>query len=111
VAAVIFLLLSLKAAQVNGELIVTPQEFEIAFPKVMGWIEQTLSAHRSLAQPVASKHFKRLPFYFNRTEIEAAKVVILDRIPKPPLSSMGLSRFKEFERGDMMALPISIPFF
>jgi hypothetical protein len=99
-AAVIFPLLSLKAAEVNEESIVTPQEFEIVFPKIMGWIEQMLSAHRSLARPVASKHFKRLPFYFSRTQIQAAKVAIVDRIPKPPLSSIGLSRFKEFERGD-----------
>ena len=77
----------------------TPQEFEIAFPKVMGWIQKTLLAHQSLAQPVTSKKFRRLPLYFSPAQIEAAKFVIVDRIPVPPLSSIGLSRFAEFERG------------
>jgi hypothetical protein len=78
----------------------TPQEFEVAFPKVMGWIERTLSTHRAIAQPVVSKSFKRLPQYFTQAQLEAAKFAIVDRIPLPPLSFIGLSRFKEFERGD-----------
>jgi hypothetical protein len=32
-------------------------------------------------------------------QIEVAKFVVVDCIPLPPLSSIGLSRFKEFERG------------
>jgi hypothetical protein len=78
---------------------VTPQEFEATFPKVMGWIQQTLSAHKTRAQPVTSKNFKRLPLYFSRAQVEAAKYVIVDRIPVPPLSSIGLSQFKGFEQG------------
>jgi hypothetical protein len=76
----------------------TPQEFEASFPKVMGWIQQTLSA--SVARPVTTKNFKRLPLYFSKTQIEAAKFVVVDRVPVPPLPSIDLSRFKEFERGD-----------
>jgi hypothetical protein len=53
----------------------TPQEFEIAFPKVMGWIQRTLVAYEKVAQPVASKNFKRLPLYFSRAQLEAAKFV------------------------------------
>ena len=78
----------------------TPQEFEAAFPKVMRWIEQTLLAHQALARPVASKGFKRLPLYFRQANIDAAKFAAVDRIPMLPLSSIGLTRFKEFERGD-----------
>ena len=78
----------------------TPNEFENAFPKVMGWIKQTLWAHRAETRPVISKDFKRLPLYFSKTQIEAAKFVVVNRVPVPPLSSMGLSRFNEFERGD-----------
>jgi hypothetical protein len=78
---------------------VTPHEFEISFPKVMGWIQQTLSAHKKLTRPVASSNFKRLPLYFSRAQIEAAKFVVVDRVPVPPLSSIGLSQFKGFERG------------
>jgi len=78
----------------------TPQEFEAAFPKVMGWIQRTLVAHEKLARPVTSKNFRRLPLYFSHAQLEAAKFVAVDRIPLPPLSSMGLRRFKEFELGD-----------
>jgi hypothetical protein len=77
----------------------TPQEFETAFPKVMGWIRQTLLAHEMFARPVTSTNFKHLPRYFSQAQIEVAKFVVVDRIPVPPLSSIGLSRFKEFERG------------
>ena len=96
----IFLLLLLNSAEVSERSVVTPQEFEITFPKVMGWIQKTLLTHQRLAQPVKSKNFKRLPLYFSPAQIEAAKYVVVDRIPVPPLSSIGLSGFAEFERGD-----------
>jgi hypothetical protein len=85
---------------VRRRLRMTPQEFDAAFPKVMGWIERTLTAHQALARPAGSKNFKRLPRYFSRAQIEAARFVAVDRIPLPPLSSIGLTRFKQFERGD-----------
>ena len=66
----------------------------------MGWIQQTLMVHKVLARSVTSKNFKRLPLYFSRTQIEAAKFVVVDRVPVPPLSAIGLYRFMEFERGD-----------
>jgi len=59
-----------------------------------------LLAYKTLARPVTAKNFKRLPLYFSKTQIEAAKFVVVNRVPVPPLSSMGLSRFNEFERGD-----------
>ena len=89
-----------RAAQVDERPAMTSHEFEIAFPKVMGWIEQTLSAHAQIARPLASMHFRRLPLYFSQAQIEAAKFVVVDRLPLPLLSSIGLSRFKEFERDD-----------
>jgi hypothetical protein len=68
-----------------------PQEFETSFPKVMSWIQQTLLAHKTLARSVTAKNFRRLPLYFSEAQIEAAKLVVVDRIPVPPLSSMDLS--------------------
>ena len=84
----------------NEREVVTPHEFETAFPKVMGWIQQTLVAHKTLVRSVSSKNFKRLPLYSSQTQIEVAKFVVVDRVPVPPLSSIGLSQFSEFERGD-----------
>jgi hypothetical protein len=98
--AAVLVLLLLNSVEVNERSVVTPQEFELAFPKVMGWIQKTLLAHQKLARPVTSKNFQRLPLYFSRAQIGAAKFVVVDRLPVPPLSSFGLSRFAEFERGD-----------
>jgi hypothetical protein len=78
----------------------TPQKLQSAFPEVMGWIHQTLATYDKAAQPVASRKFARLPQYFGQTQLEATKVVAVDRVPVPPLSSIGLTQFKEFERGD-----------
>jgi len=77
-----------------------PHEFEDAFPKVMSWIHRTLRSYQNIARPVGSMNFKRLPLYFSRTEIERAKFAAVDRIPLPPLASIGLRRFKKLERGD-----------
>ena len=53
---------------------------------------------------MTSKNFRRLPLYFSRDQIGAAKFVLVNRVPLPPLSSIGVSRFKEFERGDFDAI-------
>ena len=102
----VFLLVLLKSAEANERSAVTPQEFELAFPKVMDWIQKTLLAHQRLARPVTAKNFQRLPLYFSRAQIEAAQFVVVERIPVPPLSSIGLSRFAEFERGDFGGIPL-----
>jgi hypothetical protein len=78
----------------------TPQEFEALYPAVIGWIRQTLLSHESSAQTVAWMGFTRLPLYFGRQLLKTTKVVAVDQVPLPPLSLMGLRRFKEFERGD-----------
>ena len=57
-------------------------------------------AYEKVARPVASKNFRRLPLYFSRMQLEVAKFVAVDRVPLPHLSSIGITRFKEFERGD-----------
>ena len=96
----VFLLLLLKSAEANERSAVTPQEFELAFPKVMDWIQKTLLAHQRLARPITAKNFQRLPLYFSGAQIKTAKFVVVERVPVPPLSSIGLSHFSEFERGD-----------
>ena len=78
----------------------TPQEFAALYPAVMAWIQQTLADHEHLATTVASKRFKRLPLYFAGELLETTKVVAVARVPTPPLSRMGLQRFKEFEDRD-----------
>ena len=78
----------------------TPEEFRSFYPHLIAWITQMLRAHAAAAKPVASLGFMRLPRYFSEELLASTKVVVVERVPKPPLSAMGLSRFAEFEHGD-----------
>jgi hypothetical protein len=78
----------------------TPQQFRAVYPHFMAWITRTLDAHARDAQPVASQHFARLPLYFGREQLAAAKFVIVERVPMPPLTELGLSEYAAFERAD-----------
>jgi hypothetical protein len=77
-----------------------PEEFQAVFPYFMDWIARALEVHAGEMQTVASKNFPRLPQYFSSNLLNAAKVVVVDRVPMPPLTSLGLTQFAEFERSD-----------
>ena len=78
----------------------TPEEFQKFYPVVLGWIDVTLRAHAGNTQTVASRGFPRLRLYFSADTLASAKVVLVDNLPIPPLSSWGLTRFADFERGN-----------
>src|SRR5215475_15190080 len=78
----------------------TPEDFQKFFPFVANRIWAALAAHAGTARPVASCGFPRLPLYFTAETLASAKVVIMDRLPVPPLSSWGLRQFASFERRD-----------
>ena len=78
----------------------TPEEFQKFYPFLLGWIDVTLRAHAGNAQTVASRGFSRLPLYFSADTLASANVVLVDNLPIPPLSSWGLTRFADFERGN-----------
>jgi hypothetical protein len=78
----------------------TPLQFQTVFPHVMAWIEGVLAAHASQTRPVGALGFPRLPLYFGPALLASAKVVVVERVPMPPLRALGLSEFAEFERAD-----------
>jgi hypothetical protein len=78
----------------------TPEEFHAVYPRVIGWIGQTLNAHANEAKSVARLPFRRLPYYFSSDLLKSTKVVFVDRVPVPPLSSLGLNRFAQWVSGD-----------
>jgi hypothetical protein len=78
----------------------SPEEFAKFYPPVLDWIQTTLTASVHVARTIASRGFSRLPFYFTEKTLASTKVVLADPLPMPPLSSMGLVRFAEFERGN-----------
>jgi hypothetical protein len=78
----------------------TEQEFRAIYPLIFDWIQRTLAHYASAARPVASFGFSRLPHYYGQDILTGAKVVVLPKVPLPPLSAMGLDRFSGFERMD-----------
>ena len=84
----------------TGTCRLSPEEFRTAYPKLRAWIQKTLEFYEKNAKPVSSMHFVRLPLYFDSSLLETAKFIAIDRLPMPPLSAMGLSRFAVFEQGD-----------
>ena len=89
----------------------TPEEFQKYYPRVLGWIDSTLRAHAGDAQTIVSRGFPRLPLYFNADTLKTAKVVLVDQLPVPPLSSWGLTRFADFERGNFNGITYLNTFF
>ena len=77
-----------------------PEEFAKFYPALLNWIRTTLAASAHVAQTVASRGFSRLPLYFTEKTLASTKVVLADPLPMPPLSSMGLAHFADFERGN-----------
>jgi hypothetical protein len=78
----------------------TPEEFQTVYPPVIAWVQQTIAAHKCGAKRVSEFGFRRLPLYVSEGFLENVSAVIVDRIPVPPLSRIGLRRFVELEMGD-----------
>lgn len=75
----------------------TPEDFQKVFPFVRDWISRTLAAHATKAKPISSFNFPRLRHYYSSDLLARAKVVFVDKCPKPPLSAIGLTQFAKFE--------------
>jgi len=93
------------------EALKTPQEFQEFYPFLAEWLQETLAKYSPSAQTIASRGFPRLPNYFAPITLETSKVVLVDQLPLPPLSSWGLTRFADFERGDFSGITFLDTFF
>ena len=89
----------------------SPEEFAKFYPPLIAWIRNMLTASAPAAQTVASRGFSRLPIYFTEKTLASAKVVLVDPLPMPPLSSIGLARFADFERGNFDGITYIDTFF
>jgi hypothetical protein len=72
-------------------------DVENKLPAVHSWITAIVEQYRHIAQPVGSFGFTRLPAYFAKDTLEHARVVIVDLVPKLPLSALGLANFSDVE--------------
>lgn len=89
----------------------TPEELNRHTPALLGWIEQLLRTSAAQAQSVQSRGFRRLPGYFHPDLLASIRYVIVDRIPVPPLTQMGLSQFNSWENGDYYGVTYRDTFF
>jgi len=76
---------------------VVSDRYAVVLPTILAWIRQTLEAHSHLKRPVASFGFRRLPQYFSTAILNSASVVVVDPLPVPPLSELGLTEFPDLE--------------
>ena len=89
----------------------TPETFEKLYPFVDSWIQSTLAAHAGGKRAVASCGFPRLQNYFRGETLASSKVVLVDRLPMPPVSRMGLPQFAVFEHGNFNGITYLDTFF
>lgn len=67
-------------------------------PLVLGWINSVLGKYESESRAIATIHFPRLPLYFSNSLLNTTKMVVVDRVPVPPLSALGLGILADFEK-------------
>ena len=71
---------------------------------LIAWIEKTIQASAARSRPVSLSGFSRLPSYFTSKTLQSAKFVIVDRLPMPPLTQMGLTQFSAYENGNFAGI-------
>jgi hypothetical protein len=80
-------------------------------PEITGWINAMLASHANKSQPVASFGFRRLPGYYSPQLLAQAKVVVVEHVPIPPLTALGLPEFADFEQGDYVGITFKDTYF
>lgn len=87
------------------------QQLQQKLPEVMRWIDRTLATHAAQAHPVADLGFTRLGSYYSAALLASARVIPVAQVPAPPLASMGLTGFDEFENLDAVGITFLNSFF
>jgi len=80
-------------------------------PQITSWIDATLAAHAAQARSVASFGFKRLPEYYSPQFLAQAKAVVVERVPVPPLTAVGLPELAAFEQGNYAGITYKDTYF
>lgn len=80
-------------------------------PGVKGWIDQTLQSHANAATAVSSSAYTRLRDYYPDTLLDRARVVVVPRVPFPPLSQLGIPEFRAMETMPLAGVTYKNTFF
>jgi hypothetical protein len=68
-----------------------------ALPEVRSWLAATISTYDEDARPVSALGYTRLTDYFPSDVLDRARLVIVNRIPFPPLSAFGFPELSALE--------------
>lgn len=76
------------------------EQLALNLPVILKWIDDVILDSTSKARSIDSFGFRRLGQYYAPDLLRVAKVVPVSKVPIPPLSSLGLPGFADFERMD-----------
>ena len=77
------------------------QKYGHVLPKAIEWLNNTLNYYKPQIKRFNEFGFSRIPKYFSKEVLDAAKIVIVDRVPNMPLySQWGIAELKAFEDGN-----------
>lgn len=85
---------------------------EKAIPSIWGWMQETIAKHASEARRLNAYPFQRLRDCFSSSTFELARIVEMPgAVPRPPLRSLGLAEFAEFEDSDFAGITFNNTYF
>ncbi len=87
------------------------EKLRLAMPLITDWIDTTLNARAGAAQTVADFGFERLPKFYSQEFLAHTKVVVVELVPVPPLTALGLPEFAAFEQGDYAGITYKDTYF
>jgi len=80
---------------------ITPAQFQVLYPQIAAWIQETLRSHADSARSVQSAGFPTLSQYYSAGLLQGAKYIPVANPPKPPLARLGLTQFHAFEQQEV----------
>jgi len=75
-----------------------------SLPAMEAWVQAQAGLAHSASRPVSELGFSRLGLYFRPGFLASARVVVVDRVPVPPLRDLGLGELAEFLDQDFRAI-------
>ena len=82
-----------------------------ALPEVRQWIDEFLNVHADRACAISALGFGRLPMCFPHELLERAKVVMVPRVPFPPIDRFGLPELAPVQRISFAGITFKDTFF
>ena len=106
-----------KPTQASRERMSAPMTHPIAaklrhsLPRIIAWIDQTLSDYANSAARVSDCPFRSLRDPYGNDMLDYARVVLVPEVPFPPLAALGLPEFHALEGASLDGVTYKNTFF